>query len=129
LKNVDNDIEQNEYITKFNNYINNIIIEKVFIFPGINSKLKELNYEANYMKLFLYNSYYTDKNIFVYFELNCEIIKGKTRQEVPHLITCFKIKDISLICENKKNNNKIIHINLVKNNITKWKLIQTLHQK
>ena len=124
LKNVDNDIEQNEYITKFNNYINNIIIEKVFIFPGINSKLKELNYEANYMKLFLYNSYYTDKNIFVYFELNCEIIKGKTRQEVPHLITCFKIKDISLICENKKNNNKIISKCIRKNDNNKDKIFE-----
>jgi hypothetical protein len=108
LKNVDNDIEQNEYITKFNNYINNIIIEKIFIFPGVNSKLKELNYETNYMKLLLYNSYFTDKNISTYFELNCEIFKAKTRQESPHLITCFRIKDINLICENNKNNNKIV---------------------
>lgn len=124
LKNVDNDIEQNEYIIKFNNYINNIIIEKVFIFPGVNSKIKELNYEANYMKLLFYNSYYTDKNITTYFELNCEIFKGKTRQEVPHLITFCKIKDINLIIENNKNNNKIISKCMKKNDNNKEKIFE-----
>lgn len=108
LKNIDNDVEQNEYIMKFNNYINNIIIEKVLIFQGVYSKLVELNYEAKYMKLFLYNSYYTDKNISTYFEFNCQIFKGKISQESAHYITCFKIKDIKLICQNKKNNNKIV---------------------
>jgi len=123
LKNVDNDTEQNEYIIKFNNYINRIIIEKVFIFPSINSKLAELNYETNYMKLLLYNSYYTDKSISVYFELNCEIFKAKTRQESSRLITCFKINDIKLICENN-NNNKIISKCYKRNENSKDKIIE-----
>ena len=107
LKIKDNENEENEYLNKFNNYINQLIIEKMFCFQGTRTKLIELNDEKKEMILHLYNTYYTDKNISIYFEIKCQIDKdGGINHNYKN---SFNIKEIKLIVLNNNNqNNKII---------------------
>lgn len=119
LKNIDDEDEQNEYIIKFNNYINKIILEKILIFPGVKTKLIELNNETKKMSLYIYNSNYTDKNISTYFMINCDVFKSKKDLEIANSISCFKINEIKLICQNNKDNKKII-LNCLDNTIKQF---------
>lgn len=103
LKNIDNENEQNEYLYKFNYYINQIIFEKMFSFQGTKTKLIELNNEKKIIVLHLYNSYYTDKDISTYFEVKCKINKLESNNNI---INYFNISEIKLICLNNKNQNQ-----------------------
>ena len=107
LKIKDNEKEENEYLNKFNNYINQIIIEKMFCFQGTRTKLIELNDENKEMILHIYNTYYSDKDISIYFEMKCEIDKDGGIYD--NFINFFNIKEIKLITLNNNNqNSKII---------------------
>ena len=114
LKNRDNEKERNVYLYKFNYYINQIILEKIFSFQGTITKLIELNNERKLLVLHLYNSYYTDKNISTYFEIKCEINKGKVNNNINN----FNISETKLICLNNKNQNQKLILNCFEKYLT-----------
>ena len=107
LKNIDkeNDNESDKLIQEFYNYISKIVIEKIFIFPGTKTKLIELNDQAGVMNFYLYNSYYTDINISVYFDIKCQLFKILKNN---NYVNCIKINEIKLICAKNKDPNKKI---------------------
>jgi len=109
LKSIDNEDEQEIYFNKFNNYINKLITERIFIFPGTRTKLIELDDITKVMVLHFYNSYYTDKNISSYFDIRCQINKIIGSNNNP--INCFIMNEIKLICKDNKNENKKIILN------------------
>lgn len=134
LKNEDNENEQNDIILKFNQYINHIILEKLFIISGIKIKVIELNNETNQLVLHLYNSYYTDCNISIYFAIKCQIfikyrieekdnnnnnIHKKAPDESSNIyFACIHINQIKLISLNNKDHNKKIIIDCFDKNMS-----------
>ena len=103
LKCDEEDEKFNDYIIQFNNYIKSIIIEKIFIFSEDKIKLIELDNNTKKMILHIYHSYNSDKNISIYYEINCKLFKGNN-----NIINSFKIEEIQLICVNNGDNNKKI---------------------
>ena len=132
LKNEDNENEQNDIILKFNQYINHIILEKLFIISGIKIKVIELNNETNQLVLHLYNTYYTDCNISIYFDINCQISfnrieekdnnnninKKATEESSNNYFACIRIKQIKLISLNNEDHNKKIIIDCFDKNMS-----------
>ena len=104
----ENDSEEDECIYNFNKYINKIIFEKMYTFQGCKNKLLELN-DKNIL-LRIYNSYYSDKNISVYFDMKFNIIESN------NFIKYINLKEIQLITLNNYNMNKKIVLNCFDNN-------------
>ena len=104
LKCDEDDEKFNDYIIQFNDYIKNIMIEKILTFSEDKIKLIELDNNTKKMILHIYNSYCADKNISTYFEINCQLFNGNN-----NIIKYFKIDEIKLISiYNKDENKKII---------------------
>ena len=104
LKCDEDDEKFNHYIILFNDYIKNIMIEKILTFSEDKIKLIELDNNTKKMILHIYNSYCADKNISTYFEINCQLFNGNN-----NIIKYFKIDEIKLISiYNKDENKKII---------------------
>ena len=104
LKCDEDDEKFNDYIIQFNDYIKNIMIEKILTFSEDKIKLIELDNNTKKMILHIYNSYGADKNISTYFEINCQLFNGNN-----NITKYFKIDEIKLISiYNKDDNKKII---------------------
>ena len=125
LKNKNNEKEQDEIVYKFNQYMNTIILEKIFTFSGLQTKVIELNNETKQMILYLYNPYYTDQNISTYFDMRCNIYEYKKQrdntnkkdnEESYYYVNCFEIKEFKLICINNKDKNKKIFLDCFERN-------------
>ena len=116
-------IESDELIMQFNNYMSKIIIEKMFIFPGTKSKLIELNDESRVINFYLYNSYYSDNTISVYFDVKGKLFKMQGKNN--NYMNYFNINEINLICsKNKEPNKKIVLDCLDRENPNLMKIIQ-----
>jgi hypothetical protein len=124
LKNKDNEKEQDEIVYKFNQYMNAIILEKIYTFSGLQTKVIELNNETKQMILYLYNPYYTDQNISTYFDMRCNIFEykkqrdhtNKKEKEESYYVNCFEIKEFKLICVKNNDKNKKIFLDCFERN-------------
>ena len=104
LKCEEDDERINDYVIQFNEYIKNILIEKIFSFSEDKIKLIELNNNTGILNFHIYDSYSSDKNIDTYFDIKCDLYKNNNQ-----IIKDFQVREIRLICENnKKENEKII---------------------
>ena len=104
LKCEEDDENSNEYVLQFNEYIKNILIEKIFSFSEDKIKLIELNNNTGILNFHIYDSYSSDKNIDTYFDIKCILFKN-----INQITKEFQVSEIRLICENnKKENEKII---------------------
>ena len=104
LKCEEDDERINDYVIQFNEYIKNILIEKIFSFSEDKIKLIELNNITGILNFHIYDSYSSDKNIDTYFDIKCDLYKNNNQ-----IIKDFQVREIRLICENnKKENEKII---------------------
>ena len=126
LKNENNEKEQDDIIYKFNQYMNIIILEKIFTFSGLQTKVIELNNETKQMILYIYNPYYTDKNISTYFDIRCKIYKCKKEKDninkkdneesYNYYVNCFEIKEFKLVCVKNNDQNKKIFLDCFERN-------------
>ena len=103
----ENENEEDEYRYQFNFYISKIIIEKIYTFQCCKTQLIELDKK---LLLRIYNTYFSDKNISIYFELAFNINEG------DNFIKFINLKEIKLISMSNSNMNKRIILNCFDNN-------------